>query len=51
LTFRTIASLESGSISTIQGRYRYGLNKLRLLLNSDPLHRLASENAGAGVKK
>jgi len=35
LKFRTIASLENESISTIQGRYRYGLNKLRSLLNSE----------------
>lgn len=35
LKFRTIAKLECESISTIQGRYRYGLNKLRSLLNSE----------------
>jgi len=35
LKFRTIARLENESISTIQGRYRYGLNKLRSLLNGE----------------
>jgi RNA polymerase sigma factor (sigma-70 family) len=35
LKFRTIAELENESISTIQGRYRYGLNKLRSLLNGE----------------
>ena len=32
LTFKEIASLQSVSINTVQGRYRYGLNKLRLIL-------------------
>ncbi|MHC4123635.1 MAG: RNA polymerase sigma factor [Planctomycetota bacterium] len=35
LKFRTIAGLENESINTIQGRYRYGLDKLRSLLNSE----------------
>jgi RNA polymerase sigma-70 factor (ECF subfamily) len=35
LKFRTIAGLENESISTIQGRYRYGLNKLWSLLNGE----------------
>jgi len=35
LKFRTIARLENESISTIQGRYSYGLNKLRSLLNGE----------------
>jgi RNA polymerase sigma-70 factor (ECF subfamily) len=35
LKFRMIARLKSESISTIQGRYRYGLIKLRSLLNSE----------------
>ncbi|MHC4204905.1 MAG: RNA polymerase sigma factor [Planctomycetota bacterium] len=35
LKFRTIARLENESINTIRGRYRYGLNKLRSLLNSE----------------
>lgn len=37
LTFRKIAEHTSVSISTVHGRYRYGLNKLRsLLTNSQP---------------
>ena len=35
LKFRTSAGLENESMSTIQGRYRYGLNKLRSLLNGE----------------
>jgi len=35
LKFRAIAKLEGQSINTVQGRYRYGLNKLRSLLNSE----------------
>ncbi|MFB0555775.1 MAG: RNA polymerase sigma factor [Phycisphaerae bacterium] len=33
-TFRQIAALQGVSIGTIQSRYRYGLDKLRYLLNS-----------------
>jgi RNA polymerase sigma-70 factor, ECF subfamily len=33
LKFRAIAEMQNESLSTIQGRYRYGLTKLRLLLN------------------
>lgn len=33
LKFREIASLHDISVNTVQGRYRYGLNKLRTLLN------------------
>jgi len=33
LTFRQIAALQDVSINTVQGRYRYGINKLRELLN------------------
>jgi len=59
MKFKDIARLQGASINTIQGRYRYGLDKLRSILNSDPLHprRFASpneatgENAGAGVEK
>lgn len=32
LTFKEIASIQSVSINTVQGRYRYGLNKLRSIL-------------------
>ena len=35
LKFRAIAKLEGESINTIQGRYRYGLDKLRSILNSE----------------
>lgn len=33
LTFREIADIEKESINTIQARYRYGLEKLRSILN------------------
>jgi len=35
MKFREIARLQGLSVSTIHGRYRYGLNKLRSLLNSE----------------
>ena len=35
MTFRRIAQLQETSINTVQGRYRYGINKLRTLLNSE----------------
>ncbi len=35
LTFRQIAAIQSASINTVQGRYRYGIAKLRSLLNSE----------------
>ncbi len=35
LKFKTIADSQGLSINTIQGRYRYGLEKLRSLLNSE----------------
>jgi len=34
-TFRQIATLQGVSIGTIQSRYRYGLDKLRCLLDSE----------------
>jgi RNA polymerase sigma-70 factor (ECF subfamily) len=34
MTFRQIAKIQNASINTIQGRYRYGLSKLRSILNS-----------------
>jgi len=34
MTFRQIAKVRNASINTIQGRYRYGMNKLRSILNS-----------------
>ncbi|MBN2588352.1 MAG: RNA polymerase sigma factor [Sedimentisphaerales bacterium] len=35
LKFKAIAEMQNELISTIQGRYRYGLNKLRSLLNGE----------------
>ena len=35
MTFRQIAKIQNSSINTVQGRYRYGLNKLRSLLNGE----------------
>ena len=33
--FRQIARLQNASINTVQGRYRYGMEKLRSLLNNE----------------
>ena len=35
MTFRQIAKLQDASINTVQGHYRYGIKKLRTLLNSE----------------
>lgn len=35
MKFREIARLQGASVSTVHGRYRYGLDKLRSLLNSE----------------
>ncbi len=35
LTFRRIARRQNTSISTVQGRYRYGIEKLRSLFNGE----------------
>jgi RNA polymerase sigma-70 factor (ECF subfamily) len=35
LTFREIAAIQNASINTVQGRYRYGMTKLRSLLNGE----------------
>ena len=35
MTFRQIAKARNASINTIQGRYRYGMNKLRSILNGE----------------
>ena len=37
MKFREIAKLQGVSVSTIHGRYRYGLDKLRSLLNCEAL--------------
>lgn len=34
MTFRQIAKMQDASINTVQGRYRYGIDKLRSILNS-----------------
>lgn len=35
LTFKAVAAHQNVSISTVQGRYRYGLEKLRSMLNHE----------------
>jgi len=35
MKFRDIARLQQVSINTVQGRYRYGLNRLRSILNGE----------------
>jgi RNA polymerase sigma-70 factor (ECF subfamily) len=35
LRFREIAELQQASLNTVQGRYRYGLDKLRSTLNGE----------------
>ncbi len=35
MTFRRIARIQNTSINTVQGRYRYGIKKLRSLLNGE----------------
>jgi len=35
MTFRSIARRQNTSVSTVQGRYRYGIEKLRSLLNGE----------------
>ncbi len=35
MTFRQIAKVQGASINTVQGRYRYGIDKLRSILNSE----------------
>ena len=35
MTFRRIAQRQNTSTSTVQGRYRYGIDKLRSLLNGE----------------
>lgn len=35
MTFRQIAKIQDASINTVQGHYRYGIKKLRTLLNSE----------------
>ncbi|MHC4438471.1 MAG: RNA polymerase sigma factor, partial [Planctomycetota bacterium] len=35
MTFRRIATLQNASVNTVKGRYRYGIARLRSLLNSE----------------
>lgn len=35
MKFREIAAMQATSINTIKSRYRYGLEKLRSILNSE----------------
>ena len=35
MRFKQISKLQNVSVSTVQGRYRYGLNKLRSILNGE----------------
>jgi len=35
MKFKAIAELQGVSINTVQSRYRYGLDKLRSILNSE----------------
>ncbi|MHC4743865.1 MAG: sigma factor-like helix-turn-helix DNA-binding protein, partial [Planctomycetota bacterium] len=35
MTFRRIASRQETSVNTVKGRYRYGMAKLRSLLNGE----------------
>ena len=35
LKFKTIAELQKVSVNTVQGRYRYGIDKLRSILNGE----------------
>jgi len=35
MKFRQIAQLQGVSVNTIKGRYRYGLTKLRSILNGE----------------
>ena len=35
MKFKEIAALQSVSVNTVQGRYRYGLDKLRSILNDE----------------
>ena len=37
LTFPEMARIQTASVNTVQGRCRYGLQKLRSLLNSEEL--------------
>lgn len=38
MSFRHIARVQNVSINTVQGRYRYGLHKLRSILHGEVSH-------------
>ena len=38
ITFRQIAKIQNVSINTVQGRYRYGIKRLRSMLNGELKH-------------
>jgi RNA polymerase sigma factor (sigma-70 family) len=38
MTFRHIAQIQNVSVNTVQGRYRYGMDKLRSLMNGEVSH-------------
>jgi len=40
MTFRRIAAMQSASLNTVKGRYRYGIEKLRTVLNGKVEHEL-----------
>jgi RNA polymerase sigma-70 factor (ECF subfamily) len=40
MTFRRIATLQSASLNTVKGRYRYGIEKLRSVLNGKVEHEI-----------
>lgn len=40
MTFRGIATLQSASLNTVKGRYRYGIEKLRSVLNGKVEHEI-----------
>ena len=40
MTFRRIATLQSASLNTVKGRYRYGIERLRSVLNGKVEHEI-----------
>jgi len=40
MTFRRIATLQTASLNTVKGRYRYGIEKLRSVLNGKVEHEI-----------
>ena len=48
MKFRQIAALQGVSVNTAQGRYRYAMEKLRALLNSEASHEECTEYRTVG---